>query len=162
MTTQRNYHFVYGLQYTKIEFQTNLVPRPRIHFMLFLCSSHITAEKAYHKQLMVAEITNSASEPWWVWNVFLSRRMHGLLSDVQGWCGAEGCECRSSHDQDKEPFSCELVPNWVSVESITTRQLWGAVIHSIGFKFEIDDPQSEPVLFIVSKCLFPFDIAGHN
>lgn len=62
MATQRNYQFVYGLQYTKIEFQTNLVPYPRIHFMLFLCSSHITAEKAYHKQLMVAEITNSASE----------------------------------------------------------------------------------------------------
>ena len=45
------------------EFQTNLVPYPRIHFMLSSYSPVISAEKAYHEQLSVAEITNSAYEP---------------------------------------------------------------------------------------------------
>ena len=45
------------------EFQTNLVPYPRIHFMLSAFAPVISAEKAYHEQLSVAEITNSAFEP---------------------------------------------------------------------------------------------------
>jgi tubulin alpha len=45
------------------EFQTNLVPYPRIHFMLSSYAPIISAEKAYHEQLSVAEITNSAFEP---------------------------------------------------------------------------------------------------
>jgi tubulin alpha len=39
------------------EFQTNLVPYPRIHFMLSSYAPVISAEKAYHEQLSVAEIT---------------------------------------------------------------------------------------------------------
>ena len=45
------------------EFQTNLVPYPRIHFMLTWYAPVISAEKAYHEQLSVAEITNSVFEP---------------------------------------------------------------------------------------------------
>ncbi|KAJ1414585.1 Tubulin/FtsZ, C-terminal [Sesbania bispinosa] len=45
------------------EFQTNLVPYPRIHFMLSSYAPVISAEKEYHEQLSVAEITNSAFEP---------------------------------------------------------------------------------------------------
>merc|ERR1712070_347331 len=45
------------------EFQTNLVPYPRIHFMLSSYAPVISAEKAYHEQLSVAEITISAFEP---------------------------------------------------------------------------------------------------
>ena len=45
------------------EFQTNLVPYPRIHFMLSSYAPVISAEKAYHEQLTVAEITNSCFEP---------------------------------------------------------------------------------------------------
>jgi len=45
------------------EFQTNLVPYPRIHFMLSSYAPIISAEKAYHEQLNVSEITNSAFEP---------------------------------------------------------------------------------------------------
>lgn len=45
------------------EFQTNLVPYPQIHFMLSSYAPVISAEKAYHEQLSVAEITNSAFEP---------------------------------------------------------------------------------------------------
>lgn len=45
------------------EFQTNLVPYPRIHFMLSSYAPVISAEKAYHEQLSVAEITNSVYEP---------------------------------------------------------------------------------------------------
>jgi tubulin alpha len=45
------------------EFQTNLVPYPRIHFPLISYAPIISAEKQYHEQLSVAEITNSMFEP---------------------------------------------------------------------------------------------------
>ncbi|KAF6171610.1 hypothetical protein GIB67_036215 [Kingdonia uniflora] len=45
------------------EFHTNLVPYLRIHFMLSSYAPVISAEKAYHEQLSVAEITNNAFEP---------------------------------------------------------------------------------------------------
>eukprot|EP01105_Mastigella_eilhardi_P009985 TRINITY_DN233_c0_g1_i4.p1 TRINITY_DN233_c0_g1~~TRINITY_DN233_c0_g1_i4.p1 ORF type:complete len:386 (+),score=105.95 TRINITY_DN233_c0_g1_i4:59-1216(+) len=45
------------------EFQTNLVPYPRIHFMLTSYAPIISAEKAYHEQLSVQEITSSVFEP---------------------------------------------------------------------------------------------------
>jgi len=45
------------------EFQTNLVPYPRIHFMLSSYAPVISPEKAKHEKLTVAEITNAAFEP---------------------------------------------------------------------------------------------------
>ena len=45
------------------EFQTNLVPYPRIHFMLSSYAPVISSEKATHEQLSASEITNSAFEP---------------------------------------------------------------------------------------------------
>lgn len=45
------------------EFQTNLVPYPRIHFPLCSYAPVISAEKAYHEQMTVAEITTACFQP---------------------------------------------------------------------------------------------------
>lgn len=45
------------------EFQTNLVPYPRIHFMLTAYAPIVSAAKAFHEESSVAEITSSVFEP---------------------------------------------------------------------------------------------------
>lgn len=45
------------------EFQTNLVPYPRIHFPLATYSPVISADKAYHETMTVHEITKSCFDP---------------------------------------------------------------------------------------------------
>lgn len=45
------------------EFQTNLVPYPRIHFPLASYAPVISSEKAYHEGMSVAEITSELFEP---------------------------------------------------------------------------------------------------
>jgi tubulin alpha len=39
-------------------FQTNLVPYPRIHFMLPSYSPFVSADKAHHPEISVDEMTN--------------------------------------------------------------------------------------------------------
>ncbi|KAM6301655.1 LOW QUALITY PROTEIN: tubulin alpha-8 chain-like [Podargus strigoides] len=45
------------------EFQTNLVPYPRIHFPLVTYAPIISSVRAYHKHLSVAEISSACFEP---------------------------------------------------------------------------------------------------
>jgi len=45
------------------EFQTNLVPYPRIHFPLVTYAPVVSTNKVFHEQLSVAEITSSCFEP---------------------------------------------------------------------------------------------------
>ena len=45
------------------EFQTKLVPYPLIHLVLPSYAQIISAEKAYHEKLSIAEITNSDFGP---------------------------------------------------------------------------------------------------
>ena len=45
------------------EFQTNLVPYPRLHFPLVTYAPVISAKKSYLDQMSVAEITNACFEP---------------------------------------------------------------------------------------------------
>jgi len=45
------------------EFQTNLVPYPRISFPLCSFAPVIAAEKAYHESMTVSDITNAVFEP---------------------------------------------------------------------------------------------------
>lgn len=46
-----------------IEFQTNLVPYPRIHYPLTTYAPAISAEKAFHEKLSVSELTSACFEP---------------------------------------------------------------------------------------------------
>ncbi|KAK1346637.1 hypothetical protein QTO34_000497 [Cnephaeus nilssonii] len=46
-----------------IQFQTNLVPYPHIHFPLAIYAPVISAEKAYQEQLSVVELTSVCFEP---------------------------------------------------------------------------------------------------
>ena len=45
------------------EFQTNLVPYPRIHYPLATYAPVVSADKAYHEKLSVDEITKVCFEP---------------------------------------------------------------------------------------------------
>ncbi|BET03215.1 Hypothetical protein NTJ_16034 [Nesidiocoris tenuis] len=55
--------FTGALNVDLTEFQTNLVPFPRIHFPLVTYAPVISSERAFHEQLSVSDITNACFEP---------------------------------------------------------------------------------------------------
>ncbi|CAC5411275.1 TUBA [Mytilus coruscus] len=61
ITASLRFHGALNVDLT--ELQTNLVPCPRIHFPMVNYVPIISAEKTYHEQLSVAEVTNSCFEP---------------------------------------------------------------------------------------------------
>lgn len=57
-----------------LEFQTNLVPYPRIHFPLVTYAPFIPKEKAYHESFSVSSLTNFLFEP--------SNQVHDLVLSI--------------------------------------------------------------------------------
>lgn len=55
--------FESSLNCNLVEFQTNLVPFPRIHFPLVAYAPTMPPEKAYHERLSVSQLTNLCFEP---------------------------------------------------------------------------------------------------
>ncbi|EFJ29130.1 hypothetical protein SELMODRAFT_231415 [Selaginella moellendorffii] len=63
LVSSRLSRLLFALNVDLTVFQTNLVPYPRIHFMLSSYAPVISAEKAYHEQLSVSELTSTTFEP---------------------------------------------------------------------------------------------------
>jgi tubulin alpha len=56
--------FAGALNVDLTEFQTNLVPYPRIHFPLASYAPLLSKERAYHEASVVKDITNACFEPF--------------------------------------------------------------------------------------------------
>lgn len=76
-----------------VEFQTNLVPYPRLHFPLITYAPFVSASKAYHEALSVGQLTSACFEP----SNQMVRSAHGPRRH-----GAGGVSGRHGDGQDDE------------------------------------------------------------
>ena len=92
-----------------------------------LCSSDLcreslswTIERCWNHQCMLWA-SQSDGEMWPT-----ARQIHGLLSFIPWWCGAQGCECSHCNNQDEENHSvCRLVSHWIQGEKMTLKEWRG-------------------------------------
>merc|ERR1711990_1034815 len=118
------------------EFQTNLVPYPRIHFPLATYAPIISAERAFHEQMSVLELTNAAlAMPVLKTGINWSNVIHEWANTWHAAsCGVEMLFPRMSmlllHPlEPKNRFNSSIgVPLVSRLVSTTKRQQWSLVL----------------------------------
>ena len=114
-------------------FQTNLVPYPRIHFMLTSYAPVISAEKAYHEQLSVAEITMSVFEPASMMATWL--HFPAIFGFPSPWATPSSLDARKIMEHPKSiSMDCRGVALWLRKPAFVNLQNLGNLPEGFFFR----------------------------